>query len=278
VVATLLAVFCLVSAVPIEQAPERKCGVPAIKPDTSTNIVGGKNAIPYSWPWQVSIRLGSSHNCGGTLITNQWVLTAAHCATTRPSAYSVVLGVFAKAKNDEPGEIISNVTEVYQHPKYSSSKLTSDIALMKLGKPIEYTDHISPLCLPTQNEALPKAGTDVQIIGWGNTKAPSSEPSPTLKQVALPLMSTEECKARNPRNPVFDETAHLCVGLEQGGKGACHGDSGSSASVQLSDGSWHQIGIASYVQNGQCASKSGTGYTRVSSYIDFVKEHVKELN
>jgi len=268
-----------VNAAPFEKVSEQKCGIPAIKPDTSTDIIGGKDAIPYSWPWQIHLRKGRTPWCGASLITNQWLITAGHCATSSATSYKALLSVFNKHKNDEPGELLLDISEVHQHPKYDSRKLVNDIAVMKLKNPVNFTDHISPICLPAvQGEDLPAAGTNIFITGWGNTKAPSSNDSPTLKQEFVPLMSTEKCKAVNPSNPKFDETSHFCVGYENGGKGACHGDSGGPAMIQREDGSWKQIGVTSFAQNGICASKSGTGYTKLSSFIDFIKQYVPDFN
>jgi len=262
-----------------EQKTVRKCGVPAVKPDTSTNIVGGKDAIPYSWPWQISIFEDGEHNCGATLITSEWVMTAAHCVSEKnPGLYTIKLGVFNNSRIDEDGEIISNVTEVHRHPDFDYGKLINDIALMKLANPVEFTDHISPVCLPTnQDEELPRAGTNLFTTGWGRVNASTYEFPTSLKQVMLPLMSTETCKAKNNVNPIFDEKLHICAGFDQGGKGICHGDSGGPAMYQTEDGSWIQIGINCFVQMGRCASPSGSGYTKVSAMMDYVKKYVKDL-
>ena len=59
---------------------EGECGLPAISPNVMSRIVGGVEAVPHSWPWMVSLQAGGDHFCGGSLINNQWVLSAAHCA------------------------------------------------------------------------------------------------------------------------------------------------------------------------------------------------------
>jgi len=266
----LAAAISLTSAVPLEKQAERKCGVPVIKPDTSTDIVGGKDAIPYSWPWQVHLVLDGRWWCGATLITNQWVLTAKHCVEGNgPKAFRVKLGVFNKLKNDEPGEVIADVTEIHNHPTYN-------ISLMKLSSPVEFTDHIIPICLPTQDEQLPAVGTNVFTVGWGNTKLPSSVDSNTLKQVAMPLVSDQKCEAAI-KHKRFDSKTELCIGFENGNKTVCHGDSGGSALVQIEDGSWKQIGITYYVQNLSCLQPGYSGFTKVAYFLDFIKQYVHDL-
>jgi len=278
----LVADFCYTNlhAFSLQQI-QRQCGVPAIKPDTSTNIIGGKDAIPYSWPWQVSLFMHGGFMCGGTLITNQWVITAAHCVAfdKNPEAYTVKLGVFNNSRIDEDGEIISDVTEVNSHPDFDISKIINDVALIKLTDPVKFTDHISPVCLPTsQDEELPRAGTNLFTTGWGrvNNRTDTWELSDNLKQVALPLMSTEQCKARNAVNPIFDEKIQICAGFDQGGKGICQGDIGGPAMFQTEDGSWKQVGIISYMQQFKCASPT-SAYTKISAMMDFIKQYVKDL-
>jgi len=276
ILAALLAGFCYAS--PTLQI-KRQCGSPAIKPDTSTNIVGGKDAIPYSWPWQVGIfrSNGPLFNCGGTLIANQWIMTAAHCVINNiPKLYKVKLGVFNNTRDDEPGETVSNVAEIYAHRGYDFEKLINDIAVVKLSSPVEYTDHISPICLPNIDEELPAADTNVFTTGWGRVNPSNWESSRTLKQVLMPLMSTEKCKARIGY-PKFDEKLHICAGFDEGGKGICHGDSGGPGMIQNEDGTWKQIGINCYVPQATCATAAGSGYTRVSAFVDYVKQYVKDL-
>jgi len=265
--------YCYTEALPADKYLFAACGTPAIKPDTSSDIVGGKVAIPYSWPWQVFLG-----GCGGTLVSNEWVLTAAHCAPGMKGS-SIKLGVYNKTSNAEPGETIIKVSEVHVHPKYSSTLGNYDAALLKLATPVTFTDHISPICIPTtQDEDLPPADSNVFIIGWGNTKAPSSVSSIPLKQALVPLVAQEQCIKRLKINALrfpFDEKTEICVGFDKGGTGACHGDSGGPALVQNADGTWKQIGITSWVRDGICASPNYSVYAKVAAFVDFIKEYVK---
>jgi len=267
----------------------RTCGVPAIKPDTSTNIVGGKEAIPYSWPWQVFVdkKLFIGHLlCGGTLISNQWVLTAGHCVksifgTGKPDQFTVKLGVFNNERNDEPGEQVLRISEVRVHPKFSGSIFDPryDVALLKLEKAVEFDDHISPVCLPAAlNADLPAAGTATFVTGWGNTEAeaPILTGVHTLQQVSIPIVSMEKCKIAYPG--AISEDLMFCAGPEEGGKGSCRGDSGGPIAFQdpANDGKWTQIGIVSFGKG--CAQPGLYGVnSRISGFIDFIQEYVKDL-
>jgi len=273
----LCAIFCLANAVPLVQQ-KAKCGTPAVVPDTSTDIVGGKDAIPYSWPWQVAlVNAGSDFQfCAGTLISPQWILTAGHCfaGATRPESYRVKLGVYNKRKSDEPGEQVLGITEIRVHPKYDGGKTIFDSALLKLEKPVTYTDHISPACLPAAlNADLPDAGRAVFVTGWGTVKQGGSS-SDTLMQVAVPLQTTDKCKAAYP-GQIYEDT-QFCAGLDQGGKDSCQGDSGGPVVFQEADGSFTHIGIVSWGRG--CALPKYYGvYSKTSAYIDFIQQHVTDL-
>jgi len=274
----LCTVICLVGSVPIQN--EANCGIPAIKPDTSSNIVGGKDAIPYSWPWQVALfKNGNYQTCGGSLISNQWVMLAAHCIEDQnPSIYKVKLGVFNKTQNDEPGEIVSAISTIVPHPKHKFTGIEPyDIGLLKLEKPVEFTDHISPICLPSGKD--PEPGTDSILTGWGRIKGPFGDDSESLKQVTVPVALPDKCHAANEK---YDNEHMICFGLEKGGKGGCNGDSGGPAVYQKpgDNGRWTQIGITSW-GSWYCSQPTGGNpysmFARVSTYLDFVKEHVKDL-
>jgi len=212
-----------------------KCGVPAIKPDTTTNIVGGKNAIPYSWPWQIGIcfynkdNSSCDYNCGGSLISAQWILTAAHCITAKeplPSQWRVMLGLYNRTNHDEPGEQVLEIAEFFKHPKFSFDEKTAvplnDVALLKLKIPLKFTDHISPVCLPKkQDEDLLSAGTTLFLTGWGMTTRDNNNLSTQLQQVSVPLVAWEKCKeflAGYVKNPERFEKLALCAGYEEEGK------------------------------------------------------------
>jgi secreted trypsin-like serine protease len=213
-------------------------------------------------------------------------MTAAHCVKDNPtpSRYTVKLGVFSHHKNDEPGEQIRKVVEVQIHPKYVNalpSKLVYDIALLKLEKPVQFTDHISPVCLPTeQDEEVPAAGTAIIETGWGDTEE-GGDTSEKLQQVTDSISSFQKCKeiyGKLSKPFTLDPKVHFCNGLGDDGKGSCQGDSGGPAVVQdpANDNAWKQIGIISAAV-GCARGQYGAVKSKVSAYVDFIKTHVKDL-
>jgi len=264
-------------------APLAQCGIPAIKPDTNANIIGGEDAVPYSWPWQVALFQKPSTTsvfCSGTLISNQWVMTAGHCFNgheNQTSKWTVKLGVFKKIDDDEPEEVELGLSEIHVHPKFveHAGIPSYDITLLKLDKPVEFDEDVSPVCFPTvQDEALPPAGTGVFVTGWGDTSEGGQE-SPTLKQVTVPLVDDDTCK--KTYHSSFVASTMFCAGLKQGGKDTCQGDSGGPVVYQdPATGAWKQVGITSWGHG--CAEPNEYGvYSKVSAYVDFINQYVTDL-
>jgi len=270
-----------------------KCGVATVQPDTTTNIIGGKDAIPYSWPWQAVLEVnrpatGFGLTCGATLISPQWVMCAGHCIDPKAPVtnYRIKLGVFNQSRNDEAGEVIAEIAETHVHPSYFGGGILrppmNDISLIKLAKPVEFTDHISPVCLPTASpDDLPADGTNIELTGWGRTQNSNQAPvSPTLKQVLLPLASKDTCK--NFIGGLGDFTnVIVCFGIPKSGKTACNGDSGGPAVYQnpKNNNQWTQIGITSFGKGTQTQPCSGeySAYGRVGAFLDFIKQYVTDL-
>jgi len=290
---SLIAV-CLANPLPLENQSAVKCGLPATKPDTTTSIVGGVDAIPYSWPWQVALfrrdRGYEYQFCGGTLISNEWILSAGHCfygPNHTPDEYYVKLGVFNKTYDDEPGEVVLNISAFHMHPKFEFVRETGtpiyDVSLVKLKTPVQFTDHITPICLPsTLDEELPNPDTKSFIVGWGFIKETVGPDSDTLKQAGVPLVSVETCRKGLENVPSKDKDVHekveFCAGFDQGGKSQCSGDSGGPLMYQdpSNEGRWKQLGITSWSVG--CAKPKLYGvYSKVSAFMDFVKDYVKDL-
>jgi len=210
-------------------------------------------------------------------------MTAGHCfaPTDQPGQFSFKLGVFNQQTDGENGELIVDITEFHIHPQFNQDDVpVYDISLAKLKTPVQFTDHISPVCLPKLNENLPNPGTPIFLTGWGRTINSNQAPvAPTLKQVSVPMVSKQNCQ-----NFLFGQdysTVIFCVGFPQGGKSACNGDSGGPAVYQdaTNNNQWTQIGITSFGLGSREKPCSGvySAYSRVSTYIEFIQQYVKDL-
>ncbi|XP_054125575.1 chymotrypsin-like protease CTRL-1 [Melozone crissalis] len=149
------------------------CGVPAISPSVaySERIVNGQNAVPGSWPWQVSLQTTTgSHFCGGSLINQYWVVTAAHCnfnTSHSPRSHVVVLGEYSLTSNSEPVQV-KTVSRAITNPGWNPNTMNNDITLLRLSTPAQLGARVSTICLAPANLALPSNAWAV-TTGWGRT-------------------------------------------------------------------------------------------------------------
>ncbi|XP_059986956.1 chymotrypsinogen 2 isoform X2 [Lagenorhynchus albirostris] len=145
------------------------CGVPAIDPVLSglSRIVNGEEAVPGSWPWQVSLQDSTGfHFCGGSLISEDWVVTAAHCSVR--TSHLVVAGEFDQGSDAEDIQVLK-IAKVFKNRRYNPFTNSNDITLLKLATPARFSKTVSAVCLPSANDDFP-AGTLCATTGWGLTK------------------------------------------------------------------------------------------------------------
>ncbi|KAM9513273.1 LOW QUALITY PROTEIN: chymotrypsin-like protease CTRL-1 [Salvelinus alpinus] len=241
------------------------CGVPSIPPQVSgLKIVNGQNAVSGSWPWQVSLQDASGfHFCGGSLISQNWVVTAAHCRVT-PGRHHVILGEHDRQSNAEPIQVKS-ISRAITHPYYNSQNFNNDVTLLKLSSPVQITARVSPVCLATSSTSFP-SGTRCVTTGWGKTGTTSSPR--ILQQVALPLLSPAQCKQYWGQNRITD--AMICAGAS--GVSSCQGDSGGPLVCQ-SSGVWFQVGIVSWGTT-NCNVSTPAVYSRVAYLRGWIDQTV----
>ncbi|XP_043842248.1 chymotrypsinogen 2-like [Dromiciops gliroides] len=239
------------------------CGVPAIEPALSglARIVNGEDAVPGSWPWQVSLQRGGSHFCGGSLISENWVVTAAHCGVRTTD--KVVAGQFNLKSNDDNVQVL-NIAQVFKNKKFNMLTVSNDIALLKLATPATFQETVSSVCLPSATDDFP-AGTTCVTTGWGKTKHTALNVPDKLQQAALPLISNAECKEF--WGSKIKDTM-ICAGAS--GVSSCMGDSGGPL-VCLNNGAWTLVGIVSW-GSGTCSTSSPAVYSRVTELLPWIEE------
>lgn len=150
------------------------CGVPAFKPSIRENslnrIISGQSANANSWPWIVSIRFNNgthrSHICGGSLIRQQYVLTAANCVYNKQAkSLSVVVGSHRLDEQLTPENNIG-VRRIASHWNFNIRGVADNIAILKLDKPLNLSDKISTICLPPNGNEAFVFQKNVVIAGW----------------------------------------------------------------------------------------------------------------
>uniref|UniRef100_A0A7N9C9A1 pancreatic elastase II n=1 Tax=Macaca fascicularis TaxID=9541 RepID=A0A7N9C9A1_MACFA len=245
------------------------CGVPTYPPSV-TRVVGGEEATPNSWPWQVSLQYTSNgkwyHTCGGSLITKNWVLTAAHCISSSRT-YRVVLGRH-NLNIAESGSLAVSVSKTVVHQNWNSNQVSKgyDIALLKLANPVSLTDKIQLACLPPAGTILPN-NYPCYVTGWGRlTNGPLPD---VLQQGRLLVVDYATCSSSGWWGSTV-KTSMICAGGD-GKISSCNGDSGGPLNCQASDGRWEVHGIVSFGSSLGCNYyHKPSVFTRVSNYINWI--------
>uniref|UniRef100_A0A240PM69 trypsin n=1 Tax=Anopheles epiroticus TaxID=199890 RepID=A0A240PM69_9DIPT len=224
-------------------------------------IVGGFEIDVAETPYQVSLQRNRRHICGGSILSGQWVLTAAHCTDgSTPQRLTVRLGSSLHAS----GGTIVRVARIIPHPNYNDENIDFDYSLLELASPITFSDVVRPIALPEQDEPV-EDGIMTIVSGWGSTKS-ATESNDVLRAANVPTVSQEECsEAYNQSGGITDQM--LCAGYHQGGKDACQGDSGGPL---VADGKL--IGVVSWGYD--CARAGFPGvYARVASVREWLREN-----
>ncbi|KAM9456739.1 polyserase-2-like isoform 1-T1 [Clarias gariepinus] len=238
------------------------CGVANL----NTRIVGGQNAVSGSWPWQVSLQVFGSHLCGGSLINNGWVLSAAHCfGSYTYDQVTVKLGLYTLAGSN-PNSVSRSLTAVFKHPNYNSQTSDNDLALLQLSSTVSFSNYITPVCLAATGSTF-NNGTLTWVTGWGNIRVGVSLPSPgILQEVQVPVIGNRQCNCLYGVGSITNNM--LCAGFLQGGKDSCQGDSGGPLVIKQ-DSQWIQVGIVSFGNGCALANFPGV-YTRVFQYQNWI--------
>lgn len=230
-------------------------------PNTEMRIVGGMIAREGSWPWQLSLRNDDGVLCGGSILSSQWIITAAHCVEGRlsGSSWSVHAGRFRLNGNEANLQIVQ-VQNVIQHPAYNPSNNDNDVALMQIAGSFTLNDYVQPVCL---GMTMPAAGTFCYITGWGVTQGTGGDGY--LKQALVPLISRNQC-GQWYGGGITNQM--ICAGYENGGTDACQGDSGGPLVCKI-NGLYQLIGVTSWGNGCGNARQPGV-YAAVPSLANWI--------
>ncbi|KAK5640429.1 hypothetical protein RI129_011240 [Pyrocoelia pectoralis] len=236
------------------------CGLVAFCGATENKIVGGSDAENDSFPYQVSLRRKGRHVCGGSIIGDDWILTAAHCIyKQRPEHYTVVAG----SNLLDSGGDSYKVKELIPHENYDPETISNDIALIKLKQAIHVSEGVNKIELSTED--VPSE-VELTLSGWGMTEYPGSSPN-KLQTIKLFSITNEKCAEEHPYANVT--ASNICTFTKKG-EGACKGDSGGPL-VSFNK----QVGVVSWGL--PCAKGKPDVFTRVYSFLSWVADHTKSI-
>ncbi|XP_078514486.1 enteropeptidase [Lissotriton helveticus] len=264
---------CLNDSVIHLQCNSRACGKRLVMSKALSKIVGGTDAKIGAWPWIVSLHFGGRPVCGATLVSNEWLVSAAHCVYGRnliPSQWKAVHGLHTTLNLTYPQTVTRTIDQIVINPHYNKRTKDSDIIMMHLDIKVNYTEYIQPICLPELNEDfLPR--TNCSIAGWGTTEYQGAV-AYTLQEAVIPLISNENCQQQMPE---YNITANMiCGGYEEGGVDTCQGDSGGPMICEQNS-RWVLAGVTSFGY--RCAQPSRPGvYVRVTRFLDWIHTFIRK--
>ncbi|XP_063702187.1 trypsin-like [Culicoides brevitarsis] len=219
----------------------------------SGRVVNGTDARIEDYPWMASLHIWAGHNCGGSIISDRWILSAAHC-----DASTIEVGT----DRWNAGKKIA-VKRWIKHENYNPSTLENDIAVVELAEPIEFAYNMQPVKLPEPYYEVPGSyETRAYLTGFGFEQSGGNVQS-RLKEAELFVVSNEECSQIH-YSTVYQSM--LCAGIREGGRGQCSGDSGGPLVVN-----GVQVGVVSWSVK-PCAIGPYPGvYTKVSHFVPWIK-------
>uniref|UniRef100_A0A4Y0BVR1 Peptidase S1 domain-containing protein n=1 Tax=Anopheles funestus TaxID=62324 RepID=A0A4Y0BVR1_ANOFN len=248
-------------------------------------IVNGTEAKDGYWPWHVALFHNNARSfiyaCGGTILDQNTVLTAAHCLTTSNGVMAKERLVVQVGRNRL--RVASNRAQEHEafeliiHPEYNVNRIQHDIALIKLATDITYTDYIQPICLWNRGEDQSAiVGSWGTVIGFGRDE--TDNPSDTLREASIPVVSAITCIESNREAFATQLTSDMFCAGNRDGIGACNGDSGGGLFFRYND-VWYIRGIVSFTKPRQdtliCDTNEYTVFSDVAKYLTWINQNIR---
>uniref|UniRef100_A0A8C4FDR2 Peptidase S1 domain-containing protein n=2 Tax=Dicentrarchus labrax TaxID=13489 RepID=A0A8C4FDR2_DICLA len=233
-----------------------------------SEIINGKNAPEALMLYMASVQNNmGDHICGGFLIREDFVLTAAHCIRSNPT--SVVLGTHNLKKVDN--RTMRYNVKTCKHPSFKNERQGNDIMLLKLSKNARLDKRVKPIRLPKTVIKI-KDNAKCRVVGWGFIRT-GGELSNKLQVVDVPFVNLTVCKTRwRPLNELPDDV--ICAGGYGTKNGFCQGDSGGPLVC-----GGEAVGVVSFNMNRNCDYPNVPNvYTNISKYLKWIKDILKKKN
>lgn len=269
-----IAALLIISGVaPTTEASAQSSFSGVVRPE---RIVGGSAATISDAPWQVALIDRSEESdysndldaqyCGGSILDDKWIVTAAHCVVNM-SAFDigVLTGVTSLSSSAFTTSKISTVNQIFVHEDYDSSSTYDDIALIRLEDPLSLVPGVREAVSLPSNEV--PTGTELLVTGWGATDNEMFEYPQVLQKSNQEALSPDACA---DFGDAFDAVTQLCVGVAPYDSiAACAGDSGGPA-VDLSGIEPLLVGLTSYGNAAGCVEGVPSSFTKLTAYLDWI--------
>ncbi|XP_054715404.1 venom peptide isomerase heavy chain-like [Uloborus diversus] len=251
---------------------------------TGDKIVGGRDARHGQYPWMISLQKRDArgnffHECGGSILNENWILTAAHCVPNykEPENYNVFVGLHKQTEKEDPHVQRLKVSHIYVHEGFNWTTARDDVALLKMAAPIDIDGsdgYANGICLPEDDRDPEVYAT---AIGWGY-RGRGSPATDALQQVVLPIVNRQKCNKIYEKYTLsidgYITEKMICAGTK--GRGVCNQDSGSPLFVTSSSGVSTIYGIASFGVG--CGEDDDTPmvFLKVAPYINWIRDIISK--
>ncbi|XP_022654104.1 proclotting enzyme-like isoform X2 [Varroa destructor] len=248
-------------------------------------IINGVQAVEGAHPWLVAIFSNNYFVCGGALITNRYVLTAAHCFNPESQKFPLNLRSFfaiggTNALTDEAKRITRRLCRVAIHKNYKPENFYNDIAIAELNEPVDVSGKwVRTICLPPVTDRAEDINNKkFTIAGWGSTQRDITNLTMQLLEIRVTGGSNSACKDQFKDYILINTNIQMCAGdIEKNVKDACQGDSGGPLIRLAQDGRYRVEGVTSFGVG--CAVKGMPfgGYARVSVYSSWIEKIINSM-
>ncbi|XP_037809800.1 collagenase-like [Lucilia sericata] len=233
----------------------------------SEAIISGSRAALGQFPWHVILRRDEEDTllCGGSIISNKWVLTASHCIYNLSSVLLTfgTIDLFNYENN-------MTSTKLYTYPDFDAENIINDISLIELPTPLNFTKNIKSIGLVSSIEASNDfVGAEGIIIGFGQTANIAEDSSDVLLWANVEIINITTC-AKAYEEESIEDTVMCGIGYNNNADiSPCDGDSGGALVWKNKYNNYVQIGIISFTVKNKC-SEYPTGYTKITSYLNYI--------
>jgi trypsin len=186
--------------------------------DPQGRIVGGEATDILKFPHIVSLQWNGNHRCGANILSERFLITAAHCTS---GLTTTLLSVRVGSSFFASGGTIVRISRIIDHPSYDSRTIDYDYSILELAEKLQFSDSVQPIPIPEQGEEVPE-GFLLQTLGWGNTLN-ANEPRDRLRVVVVPKVTLENCIRMYAAINALVTPRMICAGFEEGGRDACQG-------------------------------------------------------